>query len=635
MRRSKPNATFARLKGFEPLEARRLMAVDIGGLAGLDASPPLGSQPHVRAELVAEGEAAPAADLFAFAKAVATTQTKLYCADWSSSCAAQLHLFEDGGQFLPYVEVGNPNRTGNGVAASEGISSVPTWQFPDASRETLVLSLQEVSERSGVAIPFGTSPSMVPVPDATLTIESPLHIPIDAYDPNGEPLQFSVQVGNPELLSAEVLMGNRSLQLSTHDFGNMVFELFEQRAPRPAGRVIELAQAGFYDGVIFHRVVNNFVIQGGDPTGTGRGGSALGDFDDQFKLDLQHNATGMLSFAKSTDDTNDSQFFITEGQHRSLDFNHSVFGILVEGEAVRDAISNTATLGGGAPFVDIAMQTATVFDDTENAVLLLRGVGSTTGVTTVTVTATDPEGNAVQHTFQVTLTEDSINAAPFLDDVSPLVTTENTPIEVTLTSQDQEGDAVVYSVEPLGGIEFGVSVDEAGRVTVLPPTDFVGELQFRATVTQAAGTPTGAGSRDDNQVVRVRVHSAHQNQVNRLDVNADNFVTPLDALLIINLLNGNLGSGATSGLPAPPPLRDVNGDLFVSPVDVLLIVNHLNAASAADAEGESDGAVSSVLLASPGLHFTFGLPADAREKDQVFSELAAVDLVEAWPWWRR
>ena len=123
----------------------------------------------------------------------------------------------------------------------------------------------------------------------------------------------------------------------------MVFQLFEDKAPRPTGRVIELAQDGFYDGIIFHRVIKDFVIQGGDPTGTGTGGSTLGDFDDQFHVDLQHNREGLLSYAKSTDDTNDSQFFVTLGATRHLDFNHSIFGILTEGYHVLEAIGNTAT----------------------------------------------------------------------------------------------------------------------------------------------------------------------------------------------------------------------------------------------------------------------------------------------------
>ena len=69
----------------------------------------------------------------------------------------------------------------------------------------------------------------------------------------------------------------------------MVFQLFEGRAPRATEQIITLANDGFYDGIIFHRVIDEFVIQGGDPTGTGSGGSDLGDFDDQFHVDLQHN----------------------------------------------------------------------------------------------------------------------------------------------------------------------------------------------------------------------------------------------------------------------------------------------------------------------------------------------------------
>ena len=128
----------------------------------------------------------------------------------------------------------------------------------------------------------------------------------------------------------------------------MTFELFEDRAPRTTARIIQLAQSGFYDDVIFHRVINDFVIQGGDPDGTGTGGSGT-DFDDEFTPLLQHTSTGLLSMAKSSDDTNDSQFFVTEGPQRRLDFNHSVFGRLTTGEALRDAISNVPTGAGDKP----------------------------------------------------------------------------------------------------------------------------------------------------------------------------------------------------------------------------------------------------------------------------------------------
>ena len=147
-------------------------------------------------------------------------------------------------------------------------------------------------------------------------------------------------VSSDPLVTPTVLTGNRSLRIRVANFGVMVFELFDGRARRATNRIVTLGTSGFYNGVIFHRVINDFVLQGGDPTGTGTGGSTLGSFNDKFHVDLQHNRTGLLSMAKSSDDTNDSQFFITEGPQRHLDFNHSIFGILVEGEAVRQTISN-------------------------------------------------------------------------------------------------------------------------------------------------------------------------------------------------------------------------------------------------------------------------------------------------------
>ncbi|MCA9128683.1 MAG: peptidylprolyl isomerase [Planctomycetales bacterium] len=568
-----------RIPRFESLEHRRLLT----GLPLAAAYVLADAQEQATAgtaALVAEGEDAP--DLVEFAKQLALTETKLFCAFWISDCALQRALFGDGGEFLPAIEVSNANGTINEIGSANQITQVPTWVFPDGTRSVGVANLETIATSSAVAIPTSSLPSMVSISDQTVAIGSPLHIPVDAYDPNGDALLVSVDVTDPSLLVAEVLSGNRSLRLDLADFGTMDFQLFERRAPQPANRVVELASSGFYDGVQFHRVVNDFVIQGGDPTGTGAGGSTLGAFDDQFHLELQHNAPGTLSYAKAGDDTNDSQFFITEKPLRFLDFNHSVFGILVEGERVREAISDIATIQE-TPAYDVVISKASIFQDDENSVLLLKALGNVTGSTEVTVTVRDPTGNASVQTFRVNVVADSFNAAPFLDPIENPATTINVPVEVHLTSQDKEGDAVTYSVTPVGDTEFQLTLDEAGTVTVNPPNGFSGVLQFMATVRPAPGTPTGAGARDDNQLVTVTVHS-HQNPNNSLDVNDDGFVSPADVLIIVNFLNANVGSGAISELPPPLPFRNVNGDLFITPIDVLIIVNFLNANS--DGEGE-------------------------------------------------
>ena len=177
-------------------------------------------------------------------------------------------------------------------------------------------------------------PTLPSIGEVQLLGGSPLFLTLDA---EGEgPLTFSVQTSDA-LVTATVLADNRSLRMQVAGFGEMVFELFDFAARRVTDRIVQLADSGFYDGVIFHRVIDNFVIQGGDPTGTGSEGSPLGDFDDQFHVDLQHNRTGILSMAKSFDDTNDSQFFITSGATRWLDQRYTAFGFLTSGEAVRNS----------------------------------------------------------------------------------------------------------------------------------------------------------------------------------------------------------------------------------------------------------------------------------------------------------
>ena len=112
------------------------------------------------------------------------------------------------------------------------------------------------------------------IADVTVLAGSPLHIPLNGIDPQGQDLVFTAESDN-SLVSTEVLTGNRSLRMEVDDFGVMTFELFEGRASRATQRMIELSDAGFYDDIIFHRVIDGFVIQGGDPTGTGSGGSTL------------------------------------------------------------------------------------------------------------------------------------------------------------------------------------------------------------------------------------------------------------------------------------------------------------------------------------------------------------------------
>jgi peptidyl-prolyl cis-trans isomerase B (cyclophilin B) len=121
------------------------------------------------------------------------------------------------------------------------------------------------------------------------------------------------------------------------DKGLIVIELAPTYAPRTVNNFVFLAREGFYDGIVFHRVISNFMIQGGDPTGTGRGGPGY-QFEDELKTNPLKHETGTLSMANAGPNTNGSQFFITHSPQPHLNGKHTVFGTVVEGMDVVNAI---------------------------------------------------------------------------------------------------------------------------------------------------------------------------------------------------------------------------------------------------------------------------------------------------------
>jgi peptidyl-prolyl cis-trans isomerase B (cyclophilin B) len=123
----------------------------------------------------------------------------------------------------------------------------------------------------------------------------------------------------------------------TTNKGNIVLELYPSYAPKTVNNFVFLAKQGFYDGIKFHRVIPNFVIQGGDPTGTGTGGPGYRFEDETYGNPLKHE-TGFISMANAGANTNGSQFFITHSPQPHLDGRHTVFGKVIEGQDVVNAI---------------------------------------------------------------------------------------------------------------------------------------------------------------------------------------------------------------------------------------------------------------------------------------------------------
>ncbi|MCC6510784.1 MAG: tandem-95 repeat protein, partial [Pirellulaceae bacterium] len=377
--------------------------------------------------------------------------------------------------------------------------------------------------------------------NTNVELGSPFHVPVDAYDPNGNPLTVTVTSSNSSVIEAEVVpAGDRSMRIRVKDFGDMVFKLYETEAATPVNKIIELASAGYYTNSEFHRVINNFMIQ------TGIGATTVDNINDQFNVNLQHNRSGVLSYAKtSADDTGSSQFFITEVPTRHLDFHHAVFGQLIEGDAVREAISNVATSSGDAPNIDIVIESVTIFTDNENGLVRLKAKAAT-GTSNITVTVTDTEGNSTSQSFVATAIADAANGAPFLNPIPSVTTTINTPATINLTSQYAENDVVTYSVAKVSAGDYQVSVvPGTGVVTVTPATDFVGTIQFRASVQQTVASATSAPA-VDTQLVTVVVNGANAPTGIDLDTASDTGASSTD-----NITNAAAPtftvSGTTSG----------------------------------------------------------------------------------------
>ena len=127
------------------------------------------------------------------------------------------------------------------------------------------------------------------------------------------------------------------------DRGDIALDLFPQHAPKTVNNFVTLAKDGFYDGLTFHRVISNFMVQGGDPTGTGAGGPGY-RFEDETQGNPLRHERGVLSMANAGPNTNGSQFFITHAPQPHLDGRHTVFGRVVEGLDVVDAIRQGDTM---------------------------------------------------------------------------------------------------------------------------------------------------------------------------------------------------------------------------------------------------------------------------------------------------
>jgi cyclophilin family peptidyl-prolyl cis-trans isomerase len=200
-----------------------------------------------------------------------------------------------------------------------------------------------VSEAQSGAVP---APAPGPAPTAT---------PVPADSRQDE--RTGQQYARPPSMSIDPSTSYTATIRTNH--GEIVLELFAAQASRTVNNFVFLAREGFYDGTIFHRVIEGFMIQGGDPTGTGAGGPGYA-FGDEFLPQLVFDRPGILAMANAGPDTNGSQFFITVVPTPHLNGAHTIFGQVASGQGVVDSISSLPTGAGDRPLEDVVIESVLI-----------------------------------------------------------------------------------------------------------------------------------------------------------------------------------------------------------------------------------------------------------------------------------
>jgi cyclophilin family peptidyl-prolyl cis-trans isomerase len=173
---------------------------------------------------------------------------------------------------------------------------------------------------------------------------------------------------NSQTIKKKQTKAKKEIAVIKTNMGTIELELFPKEAPKAVENFTKLANKGYYDGVTFHRVIDNFMIQGGDPTGTGRGGESIWgeSFKDEISPNLKFDKAGILAMANAGPNTNGSQFFITLAATPWLDGHYTIFGKVIEGMDVVKAIGKVKTTKPyDKPVKNVVMEKVSVKEETK------------------------------------------------------------------------------------------------------------------------------------------------------------------------------------------------------------------------------------------------------------------------------
>ncbi len=357
----------------------------------------------------------------------------------------------------------------------------------------------------------------------------PVFIPLSASDSDNQALTYTISSSNPKI-KIDIHKDNVWLKLDIANYGSLTFELFQDIAPRTVATIRSFVEAGFYDGLTFHRIANlgttanpQFIVQGGDPQGTGSGGPGF-QYEDEFNLGAMFTGRGQLAMANSGSDTNGSQFFITQNPTRHLDFKHTIFGQLVRGFDVLASLAGASRDSSDRPTTTITITRATIVQNITDAVVTLTCPAGQSG--TVTVQVSDGVNKSFR-SFNVKGIADQQNQKPFMKNLPDRLSVRaGKTIKIPCAASDFENDSVIFSGQILAGQATGTFVGHTAYIT--PDPSFTGLLQVKLSV---EGKTASQAANPDSETVYIAVGDQPAKAVQGLTVTAREGVNEKDLVM--------------------------------------------------------------------------------------------------------
>jgi cyclophilin family peptidyl-prolyl cis-trans isomerase len=323
---------------------------------------------------------------------------------------------------------------------------------------------------------LAAGPSLSLAQTITVPAGKTIQVPIVGTAGGNGSISYDVAGGSSAGLSTKFHDdSNPTLELET-SLGDLQFELLADVAPNTVRKITGLVNAGYYDGLTFHRVVNVNGLQfaqGGDPKQDGTGGPQFA-FDDEFDPDAIFSGTGQLATSNTAagatgKDANGSSFIVTNSAARPFDFNHTIFGQLTRGGRTLSSIVTVPTTGF-RPNSAITIARAALVENDSDAVLQVKA-GKKLGATTVTVTARDSSGRETTRDIAVNVVNDTSNAPPILKPIAPISAMPGQTVIIPVKAIDLEGEDYDIGGDYIGD-EIFTQVDQTRKeVLVRIPDD--------------------------------------------------------------------------------------------------------------------------------------------------------------------